>query len=215
MLLGISLNGLSQQKMITVKGQILHLDTFEPISAKIFYHDLLTNEVLGTSISDPHDGYFQLFLPNGHHYGIGMTTQGFFPIFTELNFVSSIDHSEIERNIYAVPIKKGKVIPLANVSFTEYPEVVAPKSYMALNFLAKVMEIYPNMEIQIRGADHFARVGHTAEDIFDATITLKNYLKKQGIDRDRISCKVVKTISEPLHHGSQQLFKFGFLIKRM
>lgn len=200
---------------VVVKGNVFHLDTEEPLGAKLFYYDLGAHEELGSSNSDPHDGHYHLLLHQGHHYGLGAELKGFLPIFEELHLVEAIDEEEIIRNVYLAPLKKGEIVPLTNVHFTPDGKKLKPMSYMALDFLVKVLKEHPNMKIEVKGLEHFGKAGYTEEHALKSALAIKKYLKKKGIHKDRVSTSAVKETEIHVPSDLQEIFEVELMIVDM
>ena len=200
---------------IIIKGHVLHIDTYEPIAAKLFYYDLGAHTELGSSTSDPHDGHFQLLVHKGHHYGLAAELKGYLPVFEELHLIGELDVEEIERNVYLAPLKVGEIVPLTNVHFTPDGKKLKPMSYMALDHLVQVLKEHPNMHIEIKGLEHFGKAGYTEEHALKSALAIKKYLKKKGISKDRVTCSAVKDTELHTPSDLQEIFEVELLIKKM
>lgn len=197
---------------VIVKGKVYHLDTFEPLGAKLFYYDLGAHEELGDSNSDPHSGSYHLLLHYGHHYGLAAELKGFLPVFEELHLVDEMDVHEVERNVYLAPLKKGEIVPLTNVHFSPDGKKLKPMSYMALDFLVKVMKEHPKMKIEIKGLEHFGKAGYSEEHALKSAEAVKKYLKKNGIEKERVSVSAVKETELHTPSDLQEIFEVELLI---
>jgi hypothetical protein len=83
-----------------VKGEVLDVETLEPLDAKILIENSINSEVS----SDPETGNYRIYLPSGD-YIIRVTSKGYYP-YTSLIEVKPGKVTELDFKLF--PLKKGK-----------------------------------------------------------------------------------------------------------
>ena len=200
---------------VVVSGKVLHLDNETPMSVKIFVYDLSNNERVTSTVSDPATGEYHLVLPYGKHYGIGAHLNNYLPIFEELHLVDLLDVHKVEKNMYVAPLEKGEVLPLTNVHFTESGKQLLPISLMALDELVNVMQRHPNMKIEIQTLQHFGKAGYSRDHALKAAKSLVKWLKKKGIDKERMTYGVIDSPDLHVPSDFQEIFEVELIIKEI
>lgn len=65
---------------VLVYGKVLNKKTNAPVSATVYYSDLLENKALGIANSDPTTGAYKIVLPRGKEYQFLGSQDGYYPI---------------------------------------------------------------------------------------------------------------------------------------
>ncbi|TAH18403.1 MAG: OmpA family protein [Cytophagales bacterium] len=170
-----------------VFGKVLNRKTNEPINTAISYTDLKTNKNVGTASADPKDGSYKIYLPKDKSYSYFAEKEGFFSIKENIDLTGLKTYTEIEKNIYLVPIEAGTSIQLNNLFFVQSKAILLPTSNDELNQLLDMMKTYPSMVIEIAG--HTDNVGIPKKNLVlsqERAKKVKEYLVENGIREDRI-----------------------------
>ena len=171
-----------------VKGRIIDTKTDKPISANVEYKDIKTDSLMGTAISDPIEGKYQITLPMGRNYIFSAEKDGFYSM-SQTVFIDSLEeYTEIEQDLKTTPLEIGASILLNSIFFEYNKDILKDDSYSELNKLHELLTKYPNMKIEIAGfTDNIGSVsynerlsGARAKQVFD-------YLVTKGIPQENIS----------------------------
>ncbi|NQW30412.1 MAG: OmpA family protein [Ignavibacteria bacterium] len=137
--------------VVLVVGKVLNKKTGEPIEADIFYEVLPRGGESGRARSTPATGKYKIALPLGLKYGFRASAPGFISINDNLDLTQLKEYTQIERNLYLVPIEEGSVAPLNNIFFDYGKADVRSESFPELDRVASMLMEAPSMEIEIGG----------------------------------------------------------------
>jgi len=178
------------EPVVLVLGRALNAKTKNPVSAEILFEDLTENKEVGEAISNPQNGSFRITLPNGRNYGIRAVAKGFLSVNENLELMSITQYTEIEKDLYLVPIEIGETMQLNNVFFEQGKPVLKSQSFPELDRLVLIMQDNPAIKIELGG--HTDNIGNSEALLKlsqDRVLAVKAYLVKQGIKKDRIDGK--------------------------
>jgi len=178
------------EPVVLVKGKTLNAKTKKPISAAISFDDLTTNQQVGRANSEPQSGTYSIALPYGTNYGLHAGAKGFISVNENLELVTIQSYTEMEKDLYLIPIEIGESIPLNNVFFEQGKPILKKESFSELDRLAQILLDNPNIEIQLNG--HTDSQGNKTALInlsIDRVGVVKKYLIDKGISAKRIAGK--------------------------
>ncbi len=187
-----------------VKAKVIDAKTKRPISAKIEFVDLGTQNIHAYSLTD-NTGTFLVCLPLGEDYALNVSKKNY--LFHSENFALKetkdgkpyemiIELQEIPKEIIAeTPVSKPtyvkpKPIILKNIFFATGSADLQPTSEGELQKLLALLNENPNMKIQING--HTDNVGSDADNLKlseDRAKAVKDYLIQKGISSSRLKSK--------------------------
>ena len=182
--------GIKPEPVVLLLGRTLNAKTKEPVSTDILFEDLTLNKEVGEAISDPTTGAYRITLSKGKNYGIRAAAKGYLSVNENLELMSINQYTELEKDLFLVPIEVGETIQLNNVFFEQGRPVLTPQSFPELDRLVEIMQENPSIKIELAG--HTDNVGNKnalvklSQDRVSAVIT---YLEKKGIRKDRIEGK--------------------------
>jgi outer membrane protein OmpA-like peptidoglycan-associated protein len=145
------------------------------------------NEV-GGAHSDPKTGEYTIILPAGFNYTVLADGEGFIAVSENLNVEKTSSPFElVERDLYVVPVEKGQTVLLNNLFYETGKFKLKPDSKPELERLVLLMELYPNLKIEIAG--HTDNVG--AETVNkplseNRAKSVLNYLIERGVAPSRV-----------------------------
>jgi len=176
--------------VVLLLGRTLNARTKDPVSADILFEDLSANKEVGKAISDPTTGSYRITLPRGAKYGIHAAAKGYISVNENLELLSLAQYTELEKDLFLVPIEVGQSIQLNNVFFEQGRPVLKPESFPELNRLVQIMLDNPTLKIEISG--HTDNVGN--KDALmklsqDRVVAVRTYIEKKGIRKDRMDGK--------------------------
>ncbi|MEY4929410.1 MAG: putative outer membrane protein, partial [Bacteroidota bacterium] len=183
-------DAIKPEPVVLLLGRTLNAKTKNPVSAEILFEDLVADKEVGEAISDPKTGSYRITLPNGKNYGIRAVAKGFISVNENLELLTITKYAEIEKDLFLVPIEVGETMQLNNVFFEKGRPTLMPQSFPELDRLVQIMEENPSIKIELGG--HTDNVGN--KDALmklsqDRVLSVKAYLEKKGIKKDRIDGK--------------------------
>ena len=181
---------LKPDPVVLVHGKTLDAKTSQPIRADILIGNLSTNKEVGEAISDPKTGDYKIVLPYGINYGFHAAAPGHLSVSENLELVQVRTYTEIEKDLYLLPIIVGQTIQLNNVFFEQAKPVLKSESYSELDRLVEIMKENPTMEIELGGyTDNIGKEVSLIVLSQDRVGTVKKYMMAQGIANRRITGK--------------------------
>ncbi|NOT76533.1 MAG: OmpA family protein [Cyclobacteriaceae bacterium] len=181
---------LQPDPVVLVRGRTLDAKTKQPISANILIDNLTTNKEVGEAVSEPKNGSYQITLPYGANYGFHAAALGHLSVNENLELTTISKYTEIEKDLYLLPIIAGQVLQLNNVFFEQAKPVLKPESYAELDRLITIMQENPTMEIELGGyTDNVGREVSLILLSMDRAGAVKKYMVSKGIAQKRITGK--------------------------
>lgn len=177
-----------------IRGTVADRETGEPLVARVS----VNNEDNDTfTLYSNTEGNWQLsqYLEFDQTYTLTFEAEGYFSEQKEISFPFVQKHKNERMNIRLVPIKPGAVITLDRVLFYGNSPELLPSSFPTLEYLAEVLQTYPEMKIQVEG--HVNSAGFEEEerkkrrDYFFSlskarALRVCNYLAGKGIAKNRL-----------------------------
>ena len=178
------------EPVVMLLGRTLNAKNKNPVSADILFEDLVTDKEVGEAISDPKTGSYRITLPNGKNYGIRAVAKGFLSVNENLELISITKYTEIEKDLFLVPIEVVETMQLNNVFFEQGKPILKSQSFPELDRLVQIMQENASIKIELGG--HTDNVGN--KDALmklsqDRVLAVKAYLEKKGINKDRVAGK--------------------------
>lgn len=178
------------QATFLVKGKVINKKNLTPLAAKISVFDLETDSIVSEVISDYNNGNFAIILQKGKKYGFGALKDNFYAINENLDLSTISNYSEIEKNLYLVPIEIGQSVRMNNLFFAYDKSELNSDSKSDIIKLVKLLYSYPKMIIEIGG--HTDNVGSDAYNnaLSQARVNaVKIKLMELGINSKRLIAK--------------------------
>lgn len=183
-------NTVKQDPVVLIKGKVYDSKTQEAIGAPIVYHNLQTNEEIGTAVSDPKYGSYNIVLPYGAVYSFMAEKLGYYAVTQNIDLTKLTEYKEINVDLYLNPIEKGQTIRLNNIFFESGKYDLLSESFAELDKLCNILK--ENNKLQIEIAGHTDAVGSDANNMTlsnNRANSVMNYLIEKGIDKSRLSAK--------------------------
>ncbi len=177
-------------RLTIVKGLISEALTDDPISAQIEIIDNEKNEVIKTSQSNSSTGKYLVALPSGKNYGLVVKADGYLFHSENFDIPKTTSYQVVEKNIDLLSMSIGSKVVLKNIFFQTGSATLKPESASELERVIKLMQVYPNLHIEISG--HTDNIGSNAVNIRLSTARAKSvvdYLEQNGVDSSRLSYK--------------------------
>jgi len=170
-----------------VSGKVYDRKTMRPIAAGIEFENLSIQKSIGTVKTSAVDGSYKVALTKGFHYGISAKAEGYFPISADIDIKKLKEYSEVERDLFLVPIETGAVIELHNVFFSVNQATIKAESYPELDRLSVFLKNNPSMQIEVSG--HTDSTGVEASNhrlSLQRAQSVANALIGNGVEPDQI-----------------------------
>jgi outer membrane protein OmpA-like peptidoglycan-associated protein len=178
------------EHVLSLTGRVLNSKTLKPVDAKIEYTDLKLNKNVGEAHSDPISGAYRIILSQNRNYGYHAVANGYYAVHDNLNIDTLKNFTEINRDIYLVPIEKDARVVLQNVFFYQSTPKLIETSYPELEYMLEFLKQNPNVKIELQG--HTDNVGDPDKNLKlsnDRVLVVKDYFVKNGIAATRIHTK--------------------------
>ena len=179
---------LRPKPVVLVKGKVFNRNTNQPIAAEITVQNLLDGSAIATANSNEETGEYQIILPQGGNYGFNASVQGCYALSENMNTQELGEYSELQKDLYLVPIEKGQIVRLNNIFFDFNKYELKPESFPELNRVVEMMNTNPGLKIEIGG--HTDDIGTDESNKVlsqNRASAVKNYLCLRGISGDRIT----------------------------
>ncbi len=181
---------LQPDPVVLIYGKVYDQNTNQPLSASISYDDLSTKQQVKVATSNGTTGEYKIILPYGTKYGFFAKKNGYMALSDNIDLTDIEEYTEIERDLYLVPIQIDQQIVLNNVFFDRGKSMIKSSSYAELDRFVTTMKQNPEIKIEVQGYTN--NVGDRQKLIqlsAQRAIAVKNYLVDKGIDESRIATK--------------------------
>ena len=173
--------------IVLVNGKVINKKTNKPIGTEIIYEKLSTGEIMGSARSNPETGEYKIALPAKERYSFRAEAEDFISVNENLNLMNLNKYSEINRDLYLVPIEEGQIVRINNVFFNTAESNLLPDSYPELKRLVKILKNNPNMSIKLLGhTDNIGKRENNLKLSSERAEAVKKYIISLGINENRI-----------------------------
>lgn len=183
-------DAIKPKPVVLIYGKVIDSKTKKPLGTSIYYYDLKTGREVGVASSNPIDGSYKIILPTGFSYSFLASKQGYMSVSDNIDLTSLNEYKEIERNLYLSPIEVGQTIRLNNIFFDFAKADILPTSFADLNRLIKILNEYPQLQIEVSG--HTDNIGADAANLLLSQArsqSVVNYLLNNSIEKTRLIAK--------------------------
>lgn len=177
-------------RLTILKGTITDAISEEPIEAEIEIVDNEKDEIINTLNSNSKTGKYLVSLPSGKNYGIAVKAEDYLFYSENINIPFSASYQEVIKDIVLSKVSVGSKIILKNIFFDYDKASIKPESYPELNRLVKLLEAYPNMQIEIGGhTDNHGSLAYNTSLSENRAKSVVDYLIEKGISKTRLEYK--------------------------
>src|SRR5690606_1799811 len=156
--------------------------TKEPISAEIIFETLPAGKDEGLATSDPEDGSYKIILTQGNNYGFMAKAKGFMAVNENLDLSTIDSYTEIERDLFLVPIEVGAIVKLNNIFFQQSKAVLLEDSYPEIERLSDFLKENPSVDIELGGhTDNQGLAKLNLQLSQDRVDMVKSFLVERGV----------------------------------
>jgi outer membrane protein OmpA-like peptidoglycan-associated protein len=174
-----------------IYGNVYNALNKKPLEAEISFYTGLNHKEAGLAHSDAGSGKYKVVLEMGKSYDYFALRKGYFAGSKNIDLGKIKDYKEINLDFYLYPVEKGVTIPMERVRINS--DKISTETTSELNRLADLLEIYPEMQIQLQSLSKKQN---------DA---IKKFLNERGIKTNRVST-IEKTGTEEF---AFQVVSFG------
>jgi outer membrane protein OmpA-like peptidoglycan-associated protein len=215
-------DGVKPRPVFLVRGRVLDASTKQPLAAGVDYESLTRRTSVGAARSALPAGTYAIALPAGDLYGFRAEAevQGYYPVSDQLDARALTSYTEIERDLYLVPLRANEMIKLANIFFDFGQTTLRPESVPELDRLATFLKSRSTMTIELHG--HTDNVGSDADNrklSKERVESVKSYLVSAGIDATRLKTvghgKSKPVASNDTEEGRQQNRRVEFKVIKL
>ncbi|MFW5759959.1 MAG: OmpA family protein [Cyclobacteriaceae bacterium] len=173
--------------VVTVSGKVMNAENEEPVPATIEYMLMPEETEVGTTVSDPNTGEYQIILPSGASYQYQVNADGYQA--KENSIQLSPENNQIEENITLQPEEEPVVAVVeedteeTSVEETEEEEetVELPSETISPNILNTTIYFSLNGDdVRERYEDEIKRIAVFMKQNPDATLEVRGYTDDIG-----------------------------------
>lgn len=179
--------GVQPQPVVLVSGHVLDASTKKPIATNVEYESLTKRTSAGAALSEPVAGSYKIVLPAGDLYGFRAEAPGYYPVSDKLDTRSLTAYTELERDLYLVPIRKNEIITLNNLFFDFAKSELRSESFTELDRLAEFLVANTAIVIELSG--HTDNVGQDDDNrrlSQERVNAVRTYLVSKGVSEKRL-----------------------------
>ena len=174
--------------VILLLGKTLNAKTKKPVAAEILLDDLGSGKEVAEANSNPATGEFRIVLQPGANYGLHAAAKGYLSVNENLEFVTIHEYTEIQKDLFLIPLEVGEILQLNNVFFEQGKPILRSESFPELDRLATILIENPKIHIELAG--HTDNVGSATALMKlsqDRVEAVKKYLESKEIAGKRIA----------------------------
>ncbi len=179
-------------KSIIVQGYIKDKVTGKPLEASINITDVKDNKPIGTIKSNETDGKYTIVLNVGGKYDFSCTKANYSFYSEILDVTTQTNFTIIEKNIEIIPLAKDVAFTLNNLVFAPNSVKLKEESTPELDRIVKMMQINPNMVVEIGGHtddNKSIELKYSIELSENRANEVTKYLISKGISSVRLKAK--------------------------
>jgi len=171
-------------------GYVYDSKTKNPVESQIIFELLSTGKEEGTAHSNPSSGKFNIILHSGKNYSYRAQAKGYMPVEESIDLGKIHKYTEVEHDLFLVPIEVGQIVKLTNVFFERGQYALLEDSHHTLNRLVQFLKDNPNIIIELGGhTDNTGSSQLNTKLSTDRVESVKQFLNTKGIADSRMMTK--------------------------
>lgn len=172
-------------KWISLEGKVINEALENPIEAKLTLESLPYGGDIRVFHSEAETGDFSFKVKENNKYKVKVESEGYIAIEEEIVIIDGMD----ELLFSLMPSGSGATLRL-DINFKQSKAEILKDSYSELDKLLKMMNEYPNMEIQLEGHTDFRGSASANLRLSERRVkAVKTYLTSKSVSSDRIKTK--------------------------
>lgn len=171
--------------VVTIEGAVLNENNQEPVEATIEYQLLPEDSDVGTTVSDPATGEYQIILPSGAEYQYQVSAEGYQPY--ESTIQLSPENNQVEENITLQPEEQVVAVVEEDTEdevteeATEEEEIELPNETISPNILnTKVYFSLNGDDVRERYEDELKRIAAYMKQNPEARLEVRGFTDDIG-----------------------------------
>ena len=183
-------DAIKPEPVVMIKGKVMDATTLQPMEATISIECSESNQEQGVARSNPVNGSFKIVLPHGRKYRFHAKNQEYISLHNTLDLTGAKEYSEINENLFLVPLKPGEKIPIKDIFFVRSKAQLLPESYSKLDVLVSILKNHPTLVLELGG--HTDNIGEPELNMqlsWERVARVKQYLVGKGINQERLLTK--------------------------
>jgi outer membrane protein OmpA-like peptidoglycan-associated protein len=174
-----------------LKGKVFNAENYKKLEANFELFELVDEQLVNKSTSDPYTGEFLIPLPTNRDYMLNVSKKGY--LFYSENFsLKGTFHIEepFLMDIPLQPLRSGHSIVLKNIFFETDAYQLKNESKPELNKLISFLNNNPDLRVEISGhTDNIGSSGYNLELSSKRAQSVVEYLINKGINENRLIAK--------------------------
>ena len=172
-----------------MKGFVFDAQSYRRLEARFELIDLVAEEIIVQSVSNARNGEFMIPIPVRTNLALNVWRDGY--LFFSENFSFDDVRTGVDPHLYDIPlqpIREGESVVLRNIFFKTDSDELLPESLTELGKLYDLMNINPNLRIEISGhTDSTGSFSYNKDLSERRALSVYNYLTEKGIDSKRLT----------------------------
>lgn len=191
-------------KWVSLDGKVINEALENPIEAKLTLESLPYGNDIRVFHSEAETGDFSFQVKENNRYKVKVESEGYIAIEEEIKINDGMD----ELQFSLLPSGSGATLRL-DINFKQSKAEILADSYPELDKLHKMMNEYPNMEIQLEGHTDFRGSASANLRLSEKRVkAVKTYLTSKSVSDDRIKTKAFGG-TQPLSRESTEEAKLN------
>ncbi|MGM0579252.1 MAG: OmpA family protein [Bacteroidota bacterium] len=170
---------------VSLDGKVINETLESPIEAKLTLESLPYGGDIRVFHSEDETGDFSFKVKENNKYKVKIESEGYITIEEEISV-----KDDMEDLLFSLmPSGSGAILRL-DINFKQSKADILENSYEELDRLLKMMQEYPNMEIQLEGHTDFRGSASANMRLSEKRVkAVKTYLTSKSVSSDRIKTK--------------------------
>lgn len=200
----VLMNELYADSLVRLYGQVLDIETEEPVYAQIIVEMLPNGDDVFLYRSQPNSGDYQLFVRNKKSYTVRVKAKGYQEYYENIEIAEGGSNEGFKKILLLTPNIEGQIMRLEKLIFVQSKAEIEDDSFGELDRLASLMKENEDLVIQLEG-----HTDNTGSPVLNQRLSerrvaaIKKYLVEQGIKRRRIKTKAFGG-SQPLSNENTE-----------
>lgn len=189
---------------ISLDGKVINETLESPIEAKLTLESLPYGSDIRVFYSEKETGDFSFKVKENNRYKVKIESEGYITIEEEISI-----EKEMNELLYSLmPSGSGATLRL-DINFKQSKAEILENSFGELDRLLKMMNEYPNMEIQLEGHTDFRGSASANMRLSEKRVkAVKTYLTSKSVSSERIKTKAFGG-TQPLSRESTEEAKLN------
>jgi outer membrane protein OmpA-like peptidoglycan-associated protein len=176
------------EPVLLVKGMVLNEPNYNPLETEIVFKLYPEDIEAGVAKSSPVKGEYEVVLPFGHIYEYIAEVEGYLAVYQYEDTREISSYTEIENNLYLVPIDSGQSITIHDFVFEDNTSILKPESKQEVKRIVDKLSSYEQLKLSITA--HAFDLSNESDNLklsLGRAERIKQELVKDGIPESNIT----------------------------